>query len=74
MAEGAEQETRKAIEKTKVSVRAFVEHPFHLLKNLFRHHKVRYRGLANERASTLHALWTRQCDDRRTNRHDMKKP
>jgi len=46
MAEGAEKETLKAIEKAKASVRAFVEHPFHILKNLFRHRKVRYRGLA----------------------------
>ncbi len=46
MAEGAEKETRKAVEKAKASVRAFVEHPFHIVKNLFRHRKVRYRGLA----------------------------
>ena len=46
MAEGAEKETLKAIEKAKASVRAFVEHPFHIVKNLFRHRKVRYRGLA----------------------------
>jgi IS5 family transposase len=46
MAEGAEKETLKAIEKAKASVRAFVEHPFHILKNIFRHRKVRYRGLA----------------------------
>ena len=46
MAEGAEKEMLKAVEKAKASVRAFVEHPFHLLKNLFRHRKVRYRGLA----------------------------
>jgi len=46
MAEGAEQETLKAMEKAKASVRAFVEHPFHILKNIFRHRKVRYRGLA----------------------------
>ncbi len=45
-AEGAEQEARKAAEKAKASVRAFVEHPFHIVKNLFRHRKVRYRGLA----------------------------
>src|SRR2546428_11484505 len=37
MAEGAEKETLKAVEKAKASVRAFVEHPFHLLKNIFRH-------------------------------------
>ena len=46
MAEGAEKETLKAVEQAKASVRAFVEHPFHILKNLFRHRKVRYRGLA----------------------------
>ena len=46
MAEGAEKETLKAVEKAKASVRAFVEHPFHILKNIFRHRKVRDRGLA----------------------------
>jgi IS5 family transposase len=46
MAEGAEKETCKAVEKTKAAVRAFVEHPFHIVKNLFGHRKVRYRGLA----------------------------
>ena len=46
LAEGAEKEAIKAVEKAKASVRAFVEHPFHIVKNLFRHQKVRYRGLA----------------------------
>ena len=46
MVEGAEKEARKAMEKAKAAVRAFVEHPFHILKNLFQHRKVRYRGLA----------------------------
>jgi IS5 family transposase len=46
MAEGAAKETLKTIEKAKASVRAFVEHPFHILKNIFKHRKVRYRGLA----------------------------
>ena len=46
MVEGAEKETLKAVEKAKASVRAYVEHPFHILKNLFRHRKVRYHGLA----------------------------
>jgi IS5 family transposase len=54
MAEGAEKEARKAVEKAKASVRAFVEHPFHILKNIFRHRKVRYRGLAKNR----HQLYT----------------
>ena len=45
LAEGAEKMAVKAVEKAKASVRAFVEHPFHIVKNLFRHRKVRYRGL-----------------------------
>ena len=45
-AEGAEKEAIKAGEKAKASVRAFVEHPFHIVKKLFRHRKVRHRGLA----------------------------
>jgi IS5 family transposase len=46
MAEGQEKAAVKAAEKVKASVRAFVEHPFHILKNIFGHRKVRYRGLA----------------------------
>jgi IS5 family transposase len=46
MAEGAAKAAVKAVEKAKASVRAYVEHPFHIVKNLFRHRKVRYRGLA----------------------------
>ena len=45
MAEGAEKTAIQAAEKIKASVRAYVEHPFHLVKNIFRHRKVRYRGL-----------------------------
>ena len=46
MAEGAEKTAVQTLEKAKASVRAFVEHPFHIVKNIFRHRKVRYRGLA----------------------------
>lgn len=46
LAEGVEKEALKAVEKTKAAVRAYVEHPFHIVKNLFRHRKARYRGLA----------------------------
>jgi len=38
------------IEKLKASVRAKVEHSFHVVKNLFRMRKVRYRGLAKNTA------------------------
>jgi IS5 family transposase len=41
---------KEKLEKAKASVRAKVEHPFHVLKNLFRHRKTRYRGLAKNTA------------------------
>lgn len=46
MEDGPGKENLLALEKAKASVRAFVEHPFHILKNLFKHRKTRYRGLA----------------------------
>ena len=54
LAEGAHKEALKAVEHAKAAVRAFVEHPFHLVKNLFRHRKTRYRGLAKN-TRQLHA-------------------
>jgi IS5 family transposase len=56
MEEGPEKETLKATEKAKASVRAFVEHPFHIIKHIFRHRKVRYRGLAKN-GHQLHTLF-----------------
>lgn len=41
------------IEKLKASVRAKVEHPFHVVKNLFGHKKARYRGLAKNAAQLM---------------------
>ena len=38
------------LEQLKASVRAKVEHPFHIIKNLFGLRKVRYRGLAKNTA------------------------
>ena len=35
----------EAVERAKASARALVEHPFHLIKNPFRHRKVRYRRI-----------------------------
>lgn len=37
-------------EKLKASIRAKVEQPFHVLKNLFRHRRTRYRELAKNGA------------------------
>jgi transposase, IS5 family len=43
-------------EKLKARARALVEHPFHILKNLFKYRKVRYRGLKKNTAQ-LHTLF-----------------
>jgi transposase, IS5 family len=34
----------EAVERALSQVRAWVEHPFHIVKNLFRHKRLRYRG------------------------------
>jgi transposase, IS5 family len=44
------------VEKALSQVRAWVEHPFHVIKNRFRHRQLRYRGLAKNTAQ-LHALF-----------------
>jgi IS5 family transposase len=58
MAEGPLKQLTQALEKVKAQIRARVEHPFHVVKNLFRHKKARYRGLAKNGAhcDTLFAL------------------
>ena len=58
MREGALKEAIQQLEKAKAQVRALVEHPFHVIKNLFHYRKVRYRGLAKNLAQlqTLFAL------------------
>jgi IS5 family transposase len=56
MAEGRLKELTQACEKAKAQVRARVEHPFHIIKNLFKHRKTRYRGLAKNTAQ-LHSLF-----------------
>jgi len=47
---------REQLEKLKASIRAKVEHPFHVVKNIFVHKKARYRGLAKNTAQ-LHTLF-----------------
>jgi IS5 family transposase len=56
MAEGQIKELTCRIEKLKAQVRARVGHPFHVVKNLFGHRKVRYRGLQKNTAQ-LHTLF-----------------
>ncbi|MGE5320688.1 MAG: IS5 family transposase [Hyphomicrobiaceae bacterium] len=44
------------VERALSQVRAVVEHPFHIVKNRFRHRKLRYRGLKKNTAQ-LHTLF-----------------
>jgi IS5 family transposase len=50
MEEGALKDLTKTIEHLKAKIRARVEHPFHILKNLFGYRKVRYQGLKKNAA------------------------
>ncbi len=50
MQEGPLKDPVIALEKAKAQIRARVEHPFHIIKNLFRHRKVRYKGLVKNTA------------------------
>lgn len=56
MAEGPAKDAIRAVERVKAQVRARVEHAFHVVKNLFKHRKVRYRGLKKNTAQ-LHTLF-----------------
>ena len=44
------------VERALSQVRAWVEHPFHIIKNRFGHKKLRYRGLKKNTAQ-LHTLF-----------------
>jgi IS5 family transposase len=43
---GWHKDLAQAYEKLKAPVRAYVEHPFHFIKNIFKYQKTRYKGLA----------------------------
>ena len=45
-----------AVERALSQVPAWVEHPFHIVKNLFRHRKLRCHGLVKNTAQ-LHTLF-----------------
>jgi IS5 family transposase len=56
MAEGPLKALTKICERIKARVRARVEHPYHVIKNLFGYRKVSYRGIAkNEVRANVHA-------------------
>jgi IS5 family transposase len=50
LAEGWQKSLAQAYEKLKAKIRARVEHPFHVVKNIFKHKKARYKGLAKNDA------------------------
>jgi IS5 family transposase len=50
MADGYLKELTVAVERRKAQMRSLVEHPFHVIKNLFGHKKVSYKGMAKNRA------------------------
>ena len=49
-----------AIEKAKASIRAKVEHPFHVIKNLFAYRKVHLQGAGQELGAAVHPVRPRQ--------------
>ena len=53
---GAQTDAIRAAEKAQASGRACVEHSFHILKNIFRQRKARYRGLTKN-GPQLHILF-----------------
>jgi len=58
MMDGWQKDFALAFEKLKARIRAIVEHPFHIVKNIFRHKKARYKGIMknNAQLNTLFAL------------------
>jgi IS5 family transposase len=56
MAEGTLKTLTQALERVKAQIRARVEHPYHVVKNLFGYKKARYKGLAKNKAQ-LYSLF-----------------
>ncbi|MFN7571001.1 MAG: IS5 family transposase [Betaproteobacteria bacterium] len=52
MEDGPLKELLRAAERAKAQIRARVEHPFNVVKNLFKYKKVRYRGLDKNAVQT----------------------
>lgn len=50
MAEGTLKALKQALERVKAQIRARVEHPFHVVKDVFGYRKVRYKGLEKNTA------------------------
>ena len=50
LVDGWQKSMAQAYETLKAQVRAYVEHPFHVVKNIFKYKKTRYKGLAKNDA------------------------
>jgi IS5 family transposase len=50
LADSWQKKMAQAYEKLKAQVRAYVEHPFHVVKNIFKYKKTRYKGLSKNDA------------------------
>ena len=50
LTDGWQKDLAQAYEKLKAKIRARVEHPFHVVKNIFNYKKTRYRGIAKNAA------------------------
>ncbi|WP_269765639.1 transposase [Burkholderia ubonensis] len=64
MSEGLLKDLVIAAERTKAQIRARVEHPFHVVKNLFRHRKVRFRGGGKEHGAPVQPVRIGELGDR----------
>lgn len=53
LAQDTEGKLAARLEQKKARIRAKVEHPFHVVKNLFKHKKTRYKGLAKNTAQLM---------------------
>lgn len=74
LAKDTEGELTEWLEQKKARIRAKVEHPFHVVKNLFKHKKTRYKGLAKNTAQlmTLFGLANLVLARRRLLAHDAQ--
>lgn len=50
MAQGPLKQLKQALERVKAQIRSKVEHPFHIVKNLFGYDKLSYKGVAKNKA------------------------
>ena len=50
LVDGWQKSMAQAYETLKAQVRAYVEHPFHVVKNIFKYKKTRYKGLVKNDA------------------------